>query len=33
MRGYGLADNRGHLTHVFQPANPVVFDIKTYVHN
>jgi len=28
---YGLDANRGHLTHVFQPANPVAFDIKSYV--
>ncbi|XP_039688640.1 uncharacterized protein [Medicago truncatula] len=25
---YGLANHRGRLTHVFQPANPVAFDIK-----
>jgi hypothetical protein len=30
---YGLANHRGHLTHTFQPANPVVFDIKTSVQN
>jgi hypothetical protein len=30
MGDYGLAANRGHLTHVFQPTNP---DIKTSVHN
>lgn len=28
MGDYGLANNRGRLTHVFQPANPVAFDIK-----
>ncbi|AES79029.1 animal RPA1 domain protein, putative [Medicago truncatula] len=33
MGDYGLAANRGHLTHVFHPANPVAFDIKTSVHN
>jgi len=31
MGDYGLVSNRGHLTHVFQPANHIVFDIKTYV--
>jgi len=31
MGDYGLAANRGHLTHVFQQANPVAFDIKTSV--
>ena len=30
---YGLANNRGRLTHTFQPANPVAFDIKTTVLN
>jgi len=32
MGDYGLYANRGHLTHVFQPANPVAFDIKSSVH-
>jgi len=31
MGDYGLDANRGHLTHVFQPANPVAFDIKSSV--
>jgi len=31
MGDYGLVANRGHLTHVFQPSNPVAFDIKTSV--
>lgn len=31
MGDYGLATNRGRLTHVFQPANPVAFDIKNSV--
>jgi hypothetical protein len=30
---YGLATHRGQLTHTFQPANPVAFDIKTTVLN
>jgi len=30
---YGLATHRGLLTHIFQPANPVAFDIKTSVQN
>lgn len=30
---YGLANHRGRLTHTFQPANPVAFDIKTSVQN
>jgi hypothetical protein len=30
---YSLANNRGRLTHTFQPANPVAFDIKTSVQN
>jgi len=30
---YGLATNRGRLTHVFSPANPVAFDIKASVQN
>jgi len=30
---YGLATNRGRLTHVFRPANPVAFDIKASVQN
>jgi hypothetical protein len=30
---YGLATHRGQLTHTFQPANPVVFDIKTTILN
>jgi hypothetical protein len=30
---YGLATHRGRLTHTFQPANPVAFDIKTSVQN
>jgi len=30
---YALANNRGRLTLVFQPANPVAFDIKTSVQN
>jgi len=30
---YGLANHRCRLTHVFQPANPIAFDIKTYVLN
>jgi len=25
---YGLANHRGRLTHTFQPANHVAFDIK-----
>jgi len=25
---YGLANQRGHLTHTFRPANPAAFDIK-----
>ena len=29
----GLANHRGRLTHTFQPANPVAFDIKTTVLN
>ena len=28
---YGLANQRGHLTHTFRPANLVVFDIKSIV--
>jgi len=28
---YGLANHHGRLTHTFQPANPVAFDIKTSV--
>jgi len=31
MGDYGLDANRGHLTHVFQPANPKAFDIKSSV--
>jgi len=31
MGDYGLDANRGHLTHVFQPANPVAFNIKSFV--
>jgi hypothetical protein len=31
MGDYGLDANRGHLTHVFQPAYPVAFDIKSSV--
>jgi hypothetical protein len=31
MGDYGLDANRGHLTHVFQSANPVAFDIKSSV--
>jgi environmental stress-induced protein Ves len=30
---YGLATHHGRLTHTFQPANPVAFDIKTSVQN
>lgn len=30
---YGLALHRGQLTHTFQPANPVAFDIKSTVLN
>jgi len=30
---YGLANHRGRLTHTFQPANHVAFDIKTTVLN
>jgi hypothetical protein len=30
---FGLATHRGRLTHTFQPANPVAFDIKTSVQN
>jgi len=30
---YGLANHRGQLTHTFQPANLVTFDIKTTVLN
>jgi len=30
---YGLATNRGRLTHVFRPANPVAFDIKASAQN
>jgi hypothetical protein len=30
---YGLANHQGRLTHTFQPANPVAFDIKTSVQN
>jgi hypothetical protein len=30
---YGLATHRGQLTHTFQPANPVAFDMKTTVLN
>jgi hypothetical protein len=30
---YGLVTHRGQLTHTFQPANPVAFDIKTTVLN
>jgi len=30
---YGLANNLGRLTHTFQPANPVAFNIKTTVLN
>ena len=30
---YSLANNRGCLTHVFQSANHVAFDIKTSVQN
>ena len=33
LRDYGLATDRGQLTHTFQPANPVAFDIKTTVLN
>ena len=33
LRDYGLANHRGRLTHTFQPANPVSFDIKTSVQN
>ena len=33
MRDYGLVANRDHLTHVFQPANPVAFYIKTSAKN
>jgi len=28
---YRLTTYRGHLTHIFHPANPVAFDIKTSV--
>jgi hypothetical protein len=31
MGDYGLDANHGHLTHVFQPANLVAFDIKSSV--
>jgi len=31
MGDYGLTTYRGRLTHIFQPANPVAFDIKTSV--
>jgi len=31
MGDYGLVANCGHLTHVFQPANPVAFDTNTFV--
>ena len=31
MGDYGLTTYCGRLTHIFQPANPVAFDIKTYV--
>lgn len=31
MGDYGLAHNRGQLTHIFHPANPVAFDIKNSV--
>lgn len=30
MGEYGLANNRGQLTNIFQPSNPVAFDIKNY---
>jgi len=30
---YGFANHRGRLTHTFQPANPVAFDIKSIVLN
>jgi hypothetical protein len=30
---YGLPNNRGRLTHTYQPTNPVAFDIKTFVQN
>jgi len=30
---YGLANQRGHLTHTFRPANPAAFDIKITVLN
>jgi len=30
---YGLATNRGQLTHTFWPANPAAFDIKSTVLN
>jgi hypothetical protein len=30
---YGLANPGGHLTHTFQPANLVAFDIKTSIQN
>ena len=30
---HGLSNNRGRLTHTFQPANLVAFDIKTIVLN
>ena len=30
---YGLANNRGRLTHTFQSTNPVAFDIKTSFQN
>jgi len=33
MGDYGLAANCSRLTHVFQPANPVAFDIKTSIQN
>jgi len=33
LSDYGLAANRGRLTHVFQPANSVAFDIKTSIQN
>ena len=30
---YGLANNRGRLTHTFRPTNPVAFDIKSTILN
>ena len=33
MGDYGMAANHGHHTHVFEPTNPIAFEIKTSVHN